>query len=323
MTGIYKIDDSDNQPGHWFYLDITKPEMDNIRTWLKQNLGRSTRMTGSVSTGWVPLHADRQWTIMSDAQSYKKPRESYLPIKAALAAGRGGLKRAQSLVGTSEGRPDYDYYPTPPEATEALLRVETFTGTIWECAAGNGAISKVLEAHGHTVVSTDLIDRGFGEAPHDFLTSSLRYPNVITNPPFTLAEQFVQLSLGRTTGKVAILGKLQFLEGAKRKIMFENSPLKSVWVFSKRLTMTRNGEKMDNSGMICFGWILTMEPTDRESVLTRLWESDEASALTNQGARVIERLMTALRRADADMASAGFGTSHPARLRITEALKDV
>ncbi len=66
-----------------------------------------------------------------------------------------------------------------------------------------------------------------------------------------------------------------------------------------------------------------MEPTDRESVLTRLWGSDKASALTNQGARVIERLMTALRRADADMASAGFGTSHPARLRITEALKDV
>jgi len=62
------------------------------------------------------------------------------------------------------------------------------------------------------------------------------------------------------------LCKLQFLEGAKRKIIFESSPLKTVYVFSKRLSMTRNGEKMKNSGMICFAWYIfehgyTGEPT--------------------------------------------------------------
>ena len=164
------------------------------------------------------------------------------------------LKRAQSLVGTSDGRHPDDYYPSPPEAVEALLSVETFTGQIWENACGDGAISKVLLAHGHDVLSTDLVYRGFGEAPHDFLTSPYTSVNVITNPPFKLAEEFVRLSLQRTTGKVAILGKLQFLEGAKRKIMFENSPFKAVYVFSKRLTMTRGGEEMDNSGMIAFAW---------------------------------------------------------------------
>jgi hypothetical protein len=165
------------------------------------------------------------------------------------------LKRAQSLVGTSEGRPEHDYYKTPPEATEALLRVEKFEGEIWECAAGDGAIVEVLIRHGHTVYASDLIDRGCGDVL-DFLTAERRSTNIITNPPFKLAEQFVQRALDHCTGKVAILGKLQFLEGAKRKTMFETTPLKKVWVFSKRLTLTRNGLPMANGGMICFGWYI-------------------------------------------------------------------
>lgn len=164
------------------------------------------------------------------------------------------LKRAQSLVGTSDGRPDHDFYPTPPEATEALLRVERFSGLIWEPACGDGAICKVLEDYGYTVAATDLIDRGWGEAPHDFLTSNRTSENIITNPPFKLAEPFLRHALNQTTGKVALLCKLQWLEGGKRKAMFEKSPLARVYVFSKRLTMTRNGETMANGGMIAFAW---------------------------------------------------------------------
>src|ERR1700744_2706219 len=148
------------------------------------------------------------------------------------------LKRAQSLVGFSEGRPENDFYPTPPEATHALLSVEKFHGSILEPCCGDGAISSIL-APDHQVISTDLIYRGYGDTTsYDYL--SIDYPfkadNVITNPPFTLAEQFVKLSLERTTKKVAILAKLAFLEGAKRKTMFETTPLKKVWVFSKRIT---------------------------------------------------------------------------------------
>jgi len=168
------------------------------------------------------------------------------------------LKRAQSLVGTSVGRPEFDYYITPPKATQKLLEVEHFHGGIWEPACGNGAICEVLKASGHVnILATDLIDRGYGETPHDFLTSPYKCDNVITNPPFTLAEQFVKLSLERTTEKVAMLCKLQFLEGVKRKTMFETTPFKSVWVFSKRITMARNGErKKYSSSMIAFAWFV-------------------------------------------------------------------
>jgi len=167
------------------------------------------------------------------------------------------LKRAQSLVGTSDGRAENDYYPTPPEATQALLRVEKFSRKIWEPACGDGSMSIVLENAGYEVMSTDLIDYGYGEAPHDFLTSDRTCENIITNPPFILAEKFVELGLQRTTGKVALLCKLQFLEGAKRKIMFESAPLKTVWVFSKRISMYRNGKKEKyGSSMIAFAWFV-------------------------------------------------------------------
>lgn len=82
-------------------------------------------------------------------------------------------------------RAAYEFYPTPPEATRALLSVESFEGDIWEPACGDGAISKVLKAAGYQVVSTDLINRGYGAGGHNFLKSDKTLAkNIITNPPY-------------------------------------------------------------------------------------------------------------------------------------------
>jgi len=161
-------------------------------------------------------------------------------------------------VGTSPGRNKHDFYPTPPSATEALLNVERFKGNIWECACGNGAISKVLESHGYKVLSTDLVDRGYGKTPIDFLNMprGISVANIITNPPYSLAEDFVRTALTVTTTKVAMLLKLAFLEGEKRRRMFESTPLARVHVFSRRLTMMRNGAPTKASGMIAFAWFI-------------------------------------------------------------------
>jgi hypothetical protein len=53
-----------------------------------------------------------------------------------------------------------DLYETPEPATRALLEVESFDGTIWECANGRNAISRVLRAAGYRVIATDLVDYG-------------------------------------------------------------------------------------------------------------------------------------------------------------------
>ena len=90
-----------------------------------------------------------------------------------------------------------DFYPTPPEATEALLSRYEFNKDIWEPACGDGAISNVLAEKGHNVISTDLNNFGFGETNVDFLMEQKALaPDVITNPPYKLANEFVlKLSL--------------------------------------------------------------------------------------------------------------------------------
>ena len=152
-----------------------------------------------------------------------------------------------------------DFYPTPEEGTLALLGVEHFDGIIHEPACGDGAISKVLEAEGHEVISTDLVDRGFGTPGVDYLMEYKPVaPNVITNPPFKLALPFATKALSMTTGKVALLCRLAWLEGIERKEFFENTPLVRVWVFSNRLTMLRNGIDGGKGGgsMVAFAWFV-------------------------------------------------------------------
>lgn len=55
---------------------------------------------------------------------------------------------------------------------------------------------------------------------------------------------------------MCLLLKLTFLEGVGRRELFRQSPPARIYVFSKRLSMTRNGNKYTNSGMIAFAWFV-------------------------------------------------------------------
>lgn len=165
-------------------------------------------------------------------------------------------KRAQSIVGTNNdgGRPENDFYPTPPEATQKLLDVEVFGGGIWEPACGDGSITRVLRRNGYYVFESDIEPRNDGLELDFMLSDQLRARSIVTNPPFKIAQQFAQHALDLGCDKLALLCKLSFLEGGTRGQWFPQTPLKNVYVFSKRLTMTRNGEPSRNGGMIAFAW---------------------------------------------------------------------
>ncbi len=123
-----------------------------------------------------------------------------------------------------------EFYPTPPEATRALLSVETFEGSIWEPACGEGAIAKELVAAGHTVISTDLVDYGFGIPRVDFLKEIRpRARHIVTNPPYGsgLADAFITRSLDfvrDTRGTVAMLLNLASLAHRTRTRWWQEHP---------------------------------------------------------------------------------------------------
>jgi hypothetical protein len=160
----------------------------------------------------------------------------------------------------SPDREQNDYYPTPPSAISALLAVERFQGRVLEPCCGDGAISRILVEAGCEVISTDLIDRGYGVGGLDFLSPAYPNPgceNIVTNPPYKLAFEFVERSLSITTGKVAMLLRLAFLETERRRKLFLSTPLARVHVFSRRITMHRAGvPRNQGKGMIAFAWFV-------------------------------------------------------------------
>lgn len=124
-------------------------------------------------------------------------------------------------------REENDYYATEPLATEWLCRLETFNHNILEPSCGEGNISEVLKSHGYNVINRDIIDRGYGEVA-DFLSDDNTYfdGDIITNPPYKYAQEFVEKALAIIPDghKVAMFLKLTFLEGKSRKELFKNTP---------------------------------------------------------------------------------------------------
>lgn len=114
-------------------------------------------------------------------------------------------------------RVESDFYPTPPEATQALLDfLEIPENTlVWEPACGKGHMTRVMENNNLNVIGTDIL------TGTDFLTADM--PDgvewIITNPPFSLAERFIR-KCGEHKKPFALLLKSQYWHAAKRYRLF-------------------------------------------------------------------------------------------------------
>ena len=169
-----------------------------------------------------------------------------------------------------------DFYPTPAWATEALLDYESFEGDVWECACGDGAMAQVLTDAGFSVYSSDLHDRGFGTVGVNFLTThgvipGCRLDNIITNPPFGLAEEFILRALYLAKKKVAIFSRLALLESARRyRNVFKDNPPTRILVFSERVTLYPSGIVTAGTSTIAYSWII-WDKADKSERCTLSW----------------------------------------------------
>lgn len=143
-------------------------------------------------------------------------------------------------MSTTRDRVEDDYYATPYEATKMLLDTVRFDGNFLEPCVGGGHIAEIIkEYYNSEVFGSDLVDRGYPNTyTADFLTHNFdrKFDNIITNPPYSLAQEFLEkgMEVINENGKIAMFLKIQFLEGAKRREMFEKYPPKYIYVFSKR-----------------------------------------------------------------------------------------
>ena len=140
-----------------------------------------------------------------------------------------------------------DFYATDPAVIDQLIAKYEIPVKVWECACGTGNLSERLKELGHEVVSTDLIDRGYGEVQNFF--EVMQMPEdcncILTNPPYKYATEFVQhaLNLLPVGGQAIFFLKTTFLETERRyKDIFKNTPPQLVYQFIRRAMCAKNGD---------------------------------------------------------------------------------
>jgi len=143
------------------------------------------------------------------------------------------------MSSTSRGtvRQVNDHYDTPPYTIKSLLDVYTIKYPVLEPCAGNRAIVDMLIAE--DVWTNDINPLPDLDISCDYTQHSLKFLNVntiITNPPFNIAQEIIERALGDVTrgGEVIMLLRLNYLGAQKRKSFWQNTPLKHIYVLSKR-----------------------------------------------------------------------------------------
>lgn len=136
-------------------------------------------------------------------------------------------------------RKERDLYETPEWATEAVLPHLPIGLAIWEPAAATGKMARVLQAK----LATD-IDAPGGNL--NFLTQKM--PDglnaIITNPPYELAQEFIQhaLQLTNPAGLVGMLLRTDYDHAASRQHLFSRCKQ-----FKKKLVLTKRIKWFENS----------------------------------------------------------------------------
>jgi hypothetical protein len=123
-------------------------------------------------------------------------------------------------------RHEHDFYETPQGFTRALLDRLTFHNPIWEPAAGKCAIADVCEEYEYDVYKSDLVVRREDVNQENFLMSTRRGYDIITNPPFRLTTEFVQKAYELCEQRFAMVLPIHALGSKKRyKAIWNKLPL--------------------------------------------------------------------------------------------------
>ena len=148
-----------------------------------------------------------------------------------------------------------DFYETPYTLTRKFLDVEYFNknSTVCEPACGGGAITRILKEHWEDDKITAY------DQETNFLWETGEYDYIITNPPFSIAFEFIQRAKLVAKSKFAFLLPLSYLHGKKRfdEIYSDRSyGLEKVYVFTRypMLGETLREDGKYNTGMMVYAW---------------------------------------------------------------------
>lgn len=162
----------------------------------------------------------------------------------------------------AEPHDSLDDFPTPPWAVRAFCEwlKPTFNLSVWEPAANRGYMVKALREYFGTVSASDVHDYGAGFPVHDFLMPGrpLHLPDwIITNPPFRLAEGFVERGLNVSQRGVAIIVRSVWAESAGRyERIFKDNPPTHILQHVHRVPMVKGRYDPKSSTATGYSWFV-------------------------------------------------------------------
>lgn len=187
----------------------------------------------------------------------------------------GGQNRSSAVMQQrSEPHDSLDDFPTPPWATRALcefLKDEGYDLIEYSCrepAANRGHMVKPLREYFGAVEAADIHDYGAGFPVEDYLfpgSDAFPVDFTITNPPFRLAEQFLERMWATSSAGHAVIVRSAFLEGQGRyERLFSKRPPSFVLQFTERVVMHKGRLAPEGSTATAYCWIVWLdgnEPT--------------------------------------------------------------
>ena len=154
-------------------------------------------------------------------------------------------------------RPKGDYYPTPKSLVYKLLETNQLDKckTILEPAYGSGAISNILKEKGFKVTEKDLI---YG---NDFLLddySNQHFDAIVTNPPFSLYDEFIQKAKTIDCNKIIMIGRTNHFGSHKTNVNGIWKGLSDVYIFDRQVAYDREWREDGKfyCGCLVSGWFI-------------------------------------------------------------------
>ena len=168
----------------------------------------------------------------------------------------------------SEPHDSLDDFPTPPWATRAACEylarslLIDHNMAVREPAANRGHMVRPLSEYFGKVIASDIHNYGAGFPIEDYLfgPDQEQVDWTITNPPFRLAQQFIERALRTSRVGVAVIVRSAFLEGVTRhRELFAKTPPSRILQFSERVVMHKGRLSEKGSSATAYCWIFWLK----------------------------------------------------------------
>lgn len=175
-----------------------------------------------------------------------------------------------------------DDYPTPCWATRALIEkvlhvnnIATNEQSVWEPSANRGYMVRPLEEYFGFVTKSDKFDYDNRWPVLDFLSVNTHEvpPTdwVITNPPFSLAQEFIEQGLRVSRVGVAVLVRTAFVESIHRyEKLFSVNPPTAICQFVERVPMVNGRMDKKSTTATSYSWLVWLKQAPSQAPIF-LW----------------------------------------------------